>query len=95
MLSAFNPEIELSIIEMCAFSILISDKGYPNYLMRLFGIDTINRHLTNIGINDTKVTTGFSDEDLEFHRRENTSTADDIAKFFKHLYHNKETKEDL
>jgi beta-lactamase class A len=73
VLDALSPEHELSLGELCAFSLVTSDNPAAEYLVRLVGPGSVNRLLEGLGLERTRLRAGFSDEEIA--GRANTTTA--------------------
>jgi beta-lactamase class A len=75
VLDALSPHHELSLEELCGFCLVTSDNPSAEYLVRLVGSDAVTRLLEDLGLERTRLRSGFCDEEIATAGRDNTATA--------------------
>jgi beta-lactamase class A len=77
ILTAFDPESELSLREICRLALMTSDNPLAVFLQNLANFDAVNQFLREIGCGPPcRMVAGFSEEELGPRGRGNILTAD-------------------
>lgn len=80
ILDVFEPRHRLTLAEIIGLSLAAGDNRCADHLVRLLGLDRINRTAAVLGCTSTEVNVGFSDDVLNDRGRANLTTASDCAR---------------
>lgn len=86
VLNYMRPGTELSVMDLVALMILISDNTATNILIDLIGIDKLNAHIRSIGAENTVIYRKLFDTSEEVRGKENLFSLSDAADYFRALY---------
>jgi beta-lactamase class A len=84
ILAAFDHERQLTLRELCAFSLMTSDNPAAEYLRRLVGAERVAAVSDALGLHNTIFGAGFSDDDLASNAT-NVTTAREALRTLIHI----------
>ena len=78
VLDLLNPATRLTLGELCALMLIVSDNTAGNVLLALVGIGEVNESLSRMKLAHTKLARRFMDFEARAARRDNVTCADDM-----------------
>lgn len=81
----FN-EREYTVFELLVAMLIQSDNTAANKIIDIVGIERINQYIKDMGLNNTQLNRKTNDERRDKGEVENTTSAHDLSKIWKHLY---------
>lgn len=85
LIDVLEPGTTLSIHEICMLALATSDNRLADFLVGLIDRKEFASLLRHTGCSQTHLEVGFSDDDLDNHARDNTTSASDMVRFVKEI----------
>ena len=87
LLDYFNPASELTLRELVLLMLAVSDNTAANFLLDLVGMGEVNETMSRMHFERTRMARRFMDMQARAARRDNVTTANDMAELLLHIYH--------
>jgi beta-lactamase class A len=78
VLDSLDPTTQLTLGELCALMLIVSDNTAANVLLDLVGMGEVNESLNRMGLKHTKLARRFMDFEARAARRDNLTSAGDM-----------------
>ena len=78
VLDILDPATQLTLGELCALMLVVSDNTAANFLLELIGMGEVNETLSRINLKRTKLARRFMDVDARAAGRDNVTSASDM-----------------
>lgn len=82
VIADLSPDLALSLHDLAFLMITISDNSAANMLLDLVGMDAVNAHMRQLGLNATRIERRFMDFVARQQGRDNWTTAGNMARLF-------------
>lgn len=76
----------LTVHDLCVLMIIVSDNSATNFLIKIMGLESINRTIRAMGLNGSAVNRRLWDAEAESRGIQNVSTAGDTARWLEMLW---------
>jgi beta-lactamase class A len=88
VLDFLDSATRLTLGELCALMLIVSDNTAANVLLDLVGIGEVNESLSRMKLHHTKLSRRFMDFEARVARRDNVTTADDMVALLSLMHQN-------